>query len=30
VLVITGLGVALMGLGRALENRFTAWRGLSG
>ena len=30
VLVITFLGVALMGLGRALENRFTAWRGLSG
>jgi ABC-type nitrate/sulfonate/bicarbonate transport system permease component len=27
VLVITLLGVALMGVGRALENRFTAWRG---
>ena len=29
VLVITLLGVALMGLGRALEHRFTAWRGLT-
>ena len=28
VLVITLLGVALMGLGRALEDKFTAWRGL--
>jgi ABC-type nitrate/sulfonate/bicarbonate transport system permease component len=27
VLVITILGVALMGLGRALEDRFTLWRG---
>jgi len=27
VLVITILGVALMGLGRALEDRFTVWRG---
>jgi NitT/TauT family transport system permease protein len=27
VLVITVLGVALMGLGRALEDRFTVWRG---
>jgi ABC-type nitrate/sulfonate/bicarbonate transport system permease component len=27
VLVITVLGVALMALGRALENRFTVWRG---
>ena len=29
VLVITFVGVALMALGRALEDRFTAWRGLS-
>jgi NitT/TauT family transport system permease protein len=29
VLVITLLGVALMGVGRALEDRFTAWRGLN-
>jgi sulfonate transport system permease protein len=29
VLVITLLGVGLMGLGRALEDRFTAWRGLA-
>jgi ABC-type nitrate/sulfonate/bicarbonate transport system permease component len=28
ILVITFLGVALMALGRALENRFAAWRGL--
>ncbi len=28
ILVITILGVALMGIGRALENRFAAWRGL--
>jgi ABC-type nitrate/sulfonate/bicarbonate transport system permease component len=27
ILVITILGVALMGLGRALEDRFTLWRG---
>jgi ABC-type nitrate/sulfonate/bicarbonate transport system permease component len=27
ILVITILGVALMGLGRALEDRFTVWRG---
>jgi len=27
VLVITVLGFALMGLGRALEDRFTVWRG---
>jgi NitT/TauT family transport system permease protein len=27
ILVLTILGVALMGLGRALEDRFTAWRG---
>jgi ABC-type nitrate/sulfonate/bicarbonate transport system permease component len=29
ILLITFLGVMLMGLGRALENRFAAWRGLS-
>jgi NitT/TauT family transport system permease protein len=29
ILVITILGVLLMGLGRALENRFAAWRGLN-
>ena len=29
ILVITMLGVVLMGIGRALENRFAAWRGLS-
>ena len=28
ILVITILGAALMGIGRALENRFAAWRGL--
>ena len=28
ILVITVLGAALMGIGRALENRFAAWRGL--
>jgi NitT/TauT family transport system permease protein len=28
VLIITGLGVALVGLGRLLEQRFAAWRGL--
>jgi NitT/TauT family transport system permease protein len=28
IIVITVLGVALMGLGRALENRVAAWRGL--
>jgi NitT/TauT family transport system permease protein len=29
ILVVTILGVALISLGRALENRFAAWRGLS-
>ena len=29
ILVVTILGVALMSLGRALENRFSAWRGLN-
>jgi ABC-type nitrate/sulfonate/bicarbonate transport system permease component len=29
ILVVTILGVALMSLGRALENRFAAWRGLN-
>jgi NitT/TauT family transport system permease protein len=29
ILVITILGVALMGIGRAVENRFAAWRGLN-
>jgi NitT/TauT family transport system permease protein len=29
ILVITVLGAALMSVGRALENRFAAWRGLS-
>jgi NitT/TauT family transport system permease protein len=29
ILVITILGAALMGVGRALENRFAAWRGLN-
>jgi ABC-type nitrate/sulfonate/bicarbonate transport system permease component len=29
ILVITVLGVMLMGIGRALENRFAAWRGLN-
>ncbi len=29
ILVITILGVMLMGVGRALENRFAAWRGLN-
>jgi hypothetical protein len=29
ILVITILGVMLMGIGRALENHFAAWRGLS-
>lgn len=29
ILVITVLGVVLMGIGRALENRFAAWRGLN-
>jgi NitT/TauT family transport system permease protein len=29
ILVITILGVVLMGIGRALENRFAAWRGLN-
>jgi ABC-type nitrate/sulfonate/bicarbonate transport system permease component len=29
ILVIAIIGVALMGVGRALENRFAAWRGLS-
>jgi len=28
ILIITALGVILMGLGRLLENRFAAWRGL--
>lgn len=28
ILIITILGVVLMGAGRALENRFAAWRGL--
>lgn len=28
ILIITILGVVLMGFGRALENRFAAWRGL--
>ncbi len=28
IIVITILGVALMGLGRAVENRVAAWRGL--
>jgi NitT/TauT family transport system permease protein len=28
ILVVTVLGAALMSLGRALENRFAAWRGL--
>ena len=28
IIVITIVGVVLMGLGRALENRFAAWRGL--
>ena len=28
ILIITILGVLLMGIGRALENRFAAWRGL--
>jgi NitT/TauT family transport system permease protein len=28
ILVITILGAALMGIGRALENHFAAWRGL--
>jgi ABC-type nitrate/sulfonate/bicarbonate transport system permease component len=27
ILIITFLGVMLMDLGRALENRFAAWRG---
>src|SRR5229473_1785354 len=30
VLVITLLGVALMAVGHALEDRFTTWRGLAG
>jgi NitT/TauT family transport system permease protein len=29
ILVITILGVVLMGIGRALENHFAAWRGLN-
>jgi ABC-type nitrate/sulfonate/bicarbonate transport system permease component len=29
ILVVTILGVVLMGIGRALENRFAAWRGLN-
>ena len=29
ILIVTILGVALMGIGRALENRFAAWRGLA-
>jgi NitT/TauT family transport system permease protein len=29
ILVITILGAALMGVGRALENRYAAWRGLN-
>jgi ABC-type nitrate/sulfonate/bicarbonate transport system permease component len=29
ILVVTILGVVLMALGRALENRFSAWRGLN-
>jgi len=29
ILVVTILGVLLMGIGRALENRFTAWQGLN-
>ncbi|MDB5571814.1 MAG: binding-protein-dependent transport system inner rane component [Hyphomicrobiales bacterium] len=29
IMVITILGVALMAIGRTLENRFAAWRGLS-
>ena len=29
ILVITILGVMLMGIGRALENHFAAWRGLN-
>lgn len=29
ILIITILGVMLMGVGRALENRFAAWRGLN-
>ena len=28
ILVVTILGVALISVGRALENRFAAWRGL--
>lgn len=28
ILIITILGVVLMGIGRAIENRFAAWRGL--
>jgi ABC-type nitrate/sulfonate/bicarbonate transport system permease component len=28
ILLITGLGVVLMGFGRALERRYAAWRGL--
>jgi ABC-type nitrate/sulfonate/bicarbonate transport system permease component len=29
ILIVTILGVALMGIGRLLEHRFAAWRGLS-
>jgi ABC-type nitrate/sulfonate/bicarbonate transport system permease component len=29
IIVITVLGVVLMGIGRTLENRFAAWRGLA-
>jgi ABC-type nitrate/sulfonate/bicarbonate transport system permease component len=29
ILVVTILGVLLMALGRTLENRFAAWRGLN-
>ena len=29
ILIVTILGVALMGIGRMIENRFAAWRGLN-
>jgi hypothetical protein len=29
ILIVTILGVVLMGIGRMLENHFAAWRGLN-